>query len=273
VAIVLAMGVVALAALSATAILSSQSTWSRQVELSAGHVQAQLLIQAGLDWARALLSDDRRAGIVDHAGEPWALRLAPVPIENGTLAGLIEDQQAKFNLNNLLTSGKVNAVQLDRFRRLLSVLALPPTLADTLAERFAAGGKPLDDASELAHVQGFDERVRARLRPFVAALPRVTAVNANTASAEVLAAQVEGLGLDDARTIVANRDRSHFRSLADFAAQLPRGLGAPADSISVGSDYFIATMQADIGAARASGTALLARGTSGWPTVVWRRVP
>ena len=49
--------------------------------------------------------------------------------------------------------------------------------------------------AELALVRGFDDGVRARLRPFVTALPRFTAVNANTASPEVLAAVVEGLGL------------------------------------------------------------------------------
>ncbi|MFH1603372.1 MAG: type II secretion system minor pseudopilin GspK, partial [Pseudomonadota bacterium] len=68
-AIVLAMGVVALAALSATAILVSQSTWARQVELTTDHIQAQAVLQAGADWARALLSDDRRVSNVDHLGE------------------------------------------------------------------------------------------------------------------------------------------------------------------------------------------------------------
>jgi general secretion pathway protein K len=129
VAIVLAMGVVAVAALAATAIMVSQSTWSRQIELTAGHAQAQLLIQAGLDWARAVLSDDRRASNVDHLGEPWALRLPPIPVDNGSLAGHIEDQQGRFNLNNLVKDGKVNLAQLARFRRLLSILDLPPTLA------------------------------------------------------------------------------------------------------------------------------------------------
>ena len=75
VAIVLAMSVVALAALAATAMMVSESTWSRQVELTAGHVQAQVLIQTGLDWARAILSDDRRASNVDHLGEPLGVRL------------------------------------------------------------------------------------------------------------------------------------------------------------------------------------------------------
>ncbi|MEK6243845.1 MAG: type II secretion system minor pseudopilin GspK [Pseudomonadota bacterium] len=272
-AIVLAMGVVALAALAATSMMVSQSTWSRQVELSAGHVQAQLLIQAGLDWARAVLSDDRRASNVDHPGEPWALRLPPVPVDNGSLLGHIEDQQGKFNLNNLLKDGKVNLAQLAHFRRLLSILALPPALADALAGRIDADSRPLIDAAELALLRGFDDGVRARLRPFVTALPRFTAVNANTASPEVLAAVVEGLDLDGARALVAQRERAYFRSFGEFFRQLPPGLIVPTENISVGSDFFIATMRVTIGGAQARGSALLRRESAGWPAIVWRKTP
>ena len=274
VAIVLAMGVVALAALTATAMMVSQSTWSRQVELNAGHVQAQLLIQAGLDWARAVLSDDRRASNVDHLSEPWALRLPPIPVDNGSLAGHIEDQQGKFNLNNLLKDGRFNLAQLAHFRRLLSILVLPPALADALADRIDADRRPWIDAAELALVRGFDGGVRARLRPFVTALPRFTAVNANTASPEVLAAVVEGLGLDGARAVVAQRERAYFRNFSEFFRQLPPGLIVPTENISVSSDYFMATMRVTIGAAQARGSALLARGnTGGWPVIVWRKMP
>ena len=273
VAIVLAMGVVALAALTATAIMVSQSTWSRQIELTAGHVQAQLMIQAGLDWTRAVLSDDRRASNVDTLSEPWALRLPPIPVENGSLVGHIEDQQGKFNLNNLLKGGKVNLAQLAHFRRLLSILALPPALADALADWIDADSRPLTDVAELALVRGFDDGVRARLRPFVTALPRFTAVNANTASPEVLAAVVEGLGLDGARAVVAQRERAYFRNFSDFFSQLPPGLIVPTENISVSSDYFIATMRVTIGGAQARGVALLARGNTGWPAIVWRKYP
>jgi len=297
VAIVLAMGVVALAALAATAILVAQSTWSRQVELTAGHAQAQLLMQAGLDWARAVLSDDRRASNVDHPGEPWALRLPPIPVENGSLAGHIEDQQGKFNVNNLVKVGAVNAVQLGRFRRLLSILDLPPALAGALADWMDADGepqsqdgaedayyrslqppylaanRPLTDVAELALVRGFDDNVRAQLRPFVTALPRFTAVNANTASPEVLAAVVEGLSLDGARAMVEQRQRIHFRNASDFFSQLPPGAVAPTDAISVGSDYFIATTRISIGEAQVRGSALLAREKAGWPAIVWRKYP
>ena len=297
VAIVLAMGVVTLAALAATAIMVTQSTWSRRSELTADHVQAQLLIPAGLDWARAVLSDDRRASNVDYLGEPWALRLPPIPVDNGSLAGQIEDQQGKFNLNNLLTDGKVNLAQLANFRRLLSILALPPALAGALADwidadselqpqdgaedayylslqpPYLAANRPLIDVAELALVRGFDDSVRARLRPFLTALPRFTAVNANTASPEVLAAVVEGLGLDDARAVVAQRERAYFRNFSDFFNQLPPGLIVAAENISVSSNYFIATTRITIGGAQARGSALLARENAGWPAIVWRKYP
>ena len=113
VAIVLAMGVVALAAMAAAAMMVTQSTWSRQGELTAEHAQAQALIQAGVDWTRAVLSDDRRSSSVDHRGEPWALRLPPP---------------------------------------------------------YLAANRPLIDVAELVLVRGFDDSVRARLRPFVTAL-------------------------------------------------------------------------------------------------------
>jgi general secretion pathway protein K len=296
VAIVLAMGVVALAAMAATALMITQSTWSRESELTADHVQAQALIQTGVDWSRAVLGNDRRSNSVDHLGEPWALRLAPVPVENGELAGYIEDQQGLFNLNNLVKGGKVNLAQLANFQRLLSVLGLPTALAGALVDWIDAdsepqpqGGaeddfylalqppyltanRPLIDVAELALVRGFDDGVRARLRPFVTALPRFTAVNANTASPEVLAAVVEGLSLDGARAVVAQRERAYFRNWDEFFRQLPPGLIVPTENISVSSDYFMATLRVSIGGAQARGVALLARGnTGGWPAIVWRK--
>lgn len=271
VAIVLAMGVVALAAMAATAMMVAQSTWSRQVELTTGHAQSQLILQAGLDWARAVLSDDRRISNVDYPGETWSLRLPPISIENGSLTGLIEDQQGKFNLNNLLKSGKLNVAQLAQFRRLLSILAMPAALADALAEWIETGNRALIDVGELAQVPGFEENVRIRLRPFVTALPRFTAVNANTASPEVLAAVIEGLGLDDARAVVAQRERIHFRSYADFFRELPPGLIVPSENISVGSEYFLATMRVTINGALARGSALLVREKADWPVIVWRK--
>jgi general secretion pathway protein K len=269
VAVVLAMGVVALAAIAAAAMLASQSTWARHAELSAEHAQAQALVQAGVDWARALLYDDRRLSSVDHLGEPWAMRLPPVPVDNGELVGQIDDQQGAFNLNNVFTGAAQNPLQVLQWRRLLEILGLP----DALADAYLSTKRPLVDAAELALIPGFDADVRARLRPFVTALPRFTAINVNTASPEVLAAVIDGLKLDAARDLVAQRARAFFRNRADFLAQLPPGSTAAGNDIATSSEFFQAGIRVTIGAAQARGSALLERTSSGWPVVVWRKYP
>lgn len=277
VAVVLAMGVVALAAIAAAAMLASQSSWSRHAELTAEHVQAQALVRAGVDWTRALLSDDRRSSSVDHLGEPWAMRLPPVPVDNGEFTGQIDDQQGAFNLNNLVRSGALSAPHLAQFQRLLTVLGLPEALAGSLADWLRppdpAPARPLIEVGELVLVRGFDEAARARLRPFVSALPRFTAVNVNTASPEVLAAVIEDLDLDAARELAESRSRAYFRNRAEFLAQLPAGAVAAANDIATSSDFFLASARVTIGGAQARGSALLAREPAGWPAVVWRKFP
>lgn len=291
----LAMGVVALATMAAAAIMVSQGTWTRQAELGADQVQSKAVLQAGADWARAVLYDDSRSSRVDYLGEPWALRLPPMAVENGELQGKIEDQQGAFNLNNLVTGGKVSLVPLAKFQRLLAILGLPPELADALADwldadsepqprggaedayylaldpPYLAANRPLIDVDELALVRGFDDTVRARLRPYVSALPRATAVNVNTATPEVIASIVDGLDLGSAQALIARRDRSYFRDAADFASRLPRGAAVAAGDISVSSDYFIATLRVTIGGAQARGKALFERRGPGWPAIVWRK--
>lgn len=297
-ALLMAMAIMAMAAIAATSMLVALSTWSRQAELVADHVQAAELVSAGDDWTRALLFDDRAAsGALDHAGEPWALRLPSIPFENGELAGRIEDQQGLFNLNNLVRDGKLDAIKYARFQRLLSILGLPAQLADALADWIDADGipqpvggaedtwyaalaqpylaanRPLTDLDELALVRGFDADARARLAPFVTALPAPTAVNVNTAPAEVLAAVVDGLDLDAARILVARRNGAFYRNNADFVGQLGKDATVPERDIRVGSDYFLVSLRVTYGKAQARGRMLLARtDATRWPDVIWRKV-
>lgn len=297
-ALLMAMAIMATAAIAATAMLVALSTWSRQSGLAADHVQAEELVMAGGDWTRALLFDDRAAsGALDYAGEPWALRLPPIPFENGELVGRIEDQQGLFNLNNLVRGGKIDVIWHARFRRLLSILGLPLELADALADwidadavpqpvagaedawyaalspPYLAANRPLTDLDELALVRGFNRDVRSRLAPFVTALPATTAINVNTAPAEVLAAVVDGLDFDSARALVARRNGTFYRNNADFLGQLGKDATVPERDIRVGSDYFLVSLRVTYGEARARGQLLLARtDATHWPDVIWRRI-
>lgn len=297
-ALLLAMAIMTFAAVAATAMLVATDTWSRQAGLVADHVQAEALVTAGGDWARAMLYDDRRAsGEVDHPGEPWAMHLPPIPFENGELVGRIEDQQGRFNLNNLVRGGKLDAVQYAHFQHLLAILGLPADLAGALADWLDADGiaqplggaedawysaldpprlaanQPLVDVDELALVRGFGPEVRARLAPFVTALPTTTALNVNTAPAEVLAAVVDGLDLDAARVLVARREGSFYRNNADFLSQLGQEATVPERAIRVGSDYFLLSVRVTYGKTQARGQFLLARvDPRHWPDIVWRKI-
>lgn len=294
-AVVLAMGVVALASVAASTIIVSQSVWSRQNQLRNEYTQAKVMLDAGVDWIRAVLNDDRIMSNVDHLAEPWAVKMPTIPVEKGGLAGSMEDQQGLFNLNNLVQDGKVVAQQLIYFKRLLAVLSLPDTLADALMDwldsdsvtqsqegaedeyylglrqPYLAANRPLGDVAEIVGIRGFDSALFARLRPFVTALPGLTTVNVNTARAEVLAAMIDGLDIRDARLLVAERERSYFRDQADFQSRLPQGTVVELSDISVNSDYFIASLQVVIGDAEAQGGFLLDRGGTGWPAILWRR--
>lgn len=294
-AIVLALGVVALAAVAASAVIAIESGWVRRSQLQTDMAQAQVLAHAGVDWTRALLYEDGRASAIDHAGEAWAARPAPLDVGNSRLSGHIEDQQALFNLNNLVQAGQAVPEQLTRLRRLLATLELPPDLVEaladwldadadtrarggaeddyyqTLAVPYLAANQALADVGELALVRGFDANVRERLRPFVTVLPTATQVNVNTAPAEVLVALVDDLRLDEARSLVAARASAPFGTPVDFLKRLPRGLAVEAAAVSVGSGYFLVRLRATIADVEARATALLARTPTGWPAVLWRR--
>lgn len=294
-AIVLAMGVVALAAVAAAAIMVSQTVWSRQSQVASDYIQAQVMVEAGVDWMRAVLRDDGRMSKADHLGEPWAQQMPRMPIENGELTGAIDDQQGLFNLNNLVQDGKVSVTQLVHFKRLLDLLGLPDTLAHALVDwldadtepqphdgaedeyyrglnpPYLAANRPLTHLAELGQVRGFDGGTRVRLHPFVTALPRFTAINVNTAPPEVLVALTKNLGMGHARALAAQRDRIYIRDQADFLNRLPEGADIDDSNFGVTSDYFLVRLGATVGGAQAQGVVLLDRTDAGWPAIVWRQ--
>jgi len=82
---------------------------------------------------------------------------------------------------------------------------------------------------------------------------------------------VRELDLDQARALAAQRSRAYFRNLSEFLVQLPPGATVEGNDVSTASQYFLASMRVTIGGAQARGAALLARGASGWPAIVWRK--
>ncbi|WP_323048512.1 type II secretion system minor pseudopilin GspK [Paraburkholderia sp.] len=82
----------------------------------------------------------------------------------------------------------------------------------------------------LLDIPGYTPEMVARLRPFVSVLPTASAVNMNTASAEVIAAIVPGMNLSSAQAFVARRQTVFFHNVGDVQLALT---GAGVQSISI----------------------------------------
>jgi general secretion pathway protein K len=296
IAVITAILVVALVASAASFMAWQQQLWVRQVENLTAQAQGRAVVMAALQWARSALAQDARDNTVDHPGEGWAQPLTPLPVEGGELAGGVTDQQGRFNLNSLVRGGRTSATDLAVFRKLLELLGLPPDLANAVIDwidpdvevsypggaedmdylalepPYRAANRALTTVDGLARVKGFDAETLARLRPFVTALPQPTQVNVNTAPAEVLAAAVADLPLDQARALVDSRTGQHFKDLADFRARLPTTVAQVNETLlSVGSRYFLVSGHARFGRAKVAYEALLERESTAWPRLVWQK--
>ena len=91
-------------------------------------------------------------------------------------------------------------------------------------------------------------------------LPQPTAVNANTAAAEVLAARFENLALTDARRLVASRERAYFKDRADVLNRIGElKLQASDTEIAVATRFFSVNGMVSYRRARLHAQALLRR--------------
>ena len=281
----MAMLIVAAVATLVAGAMWQQNALMRETASEAAHAQARWLIRGAIDWAGVILREDARTSSVDHQGEPWAVPLADTRLNENDgrapayIAGLIRDEQARFNLRNLASSAHSTAPRdLEAFTRLLGALGLNTAFAEPVARRMqealaaAAARKPapaLASVDEALRVEGLDGPALERLREFVTVLPERTAVNANTAAAEVLAAQVPGLGVSDARRIAAARDSAYFRDTGEVRARLAQA-GVPANDaeLAVATRYFSVEGVVTYGNARLHARALLKREGVGAPQML-----
>lgn len=295
-ALIMALLVVAAATIMATSLIWRQDLWLRQVETHRDLAQARLLTLAGIDWARAVLAEDARTSSIDHLGEPWATKVPAMPAEDGEIGGEMNDEQSKWNLNNLVRNGQTQPDAMAVLVRLLNQLQLPPSLAVALADwidsdsdaaadgaedsyylglkaPYRCANRELTDLDNLVRVRGFNSAIVERLRPYVSVLPGYNSVNLNTTSAIVLAAVLSELSIADAQQIITERNRIPFRDTGDFRNRLQRpdsaNLGG-AGQLDTRSRYFSVMIRSRYGNAETISTALLDRQTT-WPAVVWQK--
>jgi general secretion pathway protein K len=209
-------------------------------------LQMNWLLNGALDWARLILREDARAGGADHLAEPWAVALKESrlssflasdaadaeEVRNAFLSGQITDLQSRLNISNLLEGDQVSPIALASFRKLFELLGLPELELSALIQKLRQAQLRSDNTAAPLMPQrveqltwlGISSRSMQMLLPYITLLPERSAVNINTASAEVLCASIPGLELADAQRLVKDRSRSHFSTLPEVNRLLGAGV-------------------------------------------------
>ena len=210
--------------------------------------RARLYAMGLEDWARIFLQKDRKDSNIDHLEEDWAVSIPGLPIENGLLSGFIEDEQAKFNINNVLASEE----WLNRFKRLCNNLEVDTTFVPALLdwidedfevrypdgaeehyETYRVSNRAMVDISELMLVKHVTPEIYASLKPYITALPTTTNINVNTISETVFLSLGEDLSAD---SFNEERDKEEFSSIQDFVDRLQ--IPIEESGLSVSTEYF-----------------------------------
>jgi general secretion pathway protein K len=269
-ALLLAMIIMALVTTVAASMVWQQ-TRAVQVEAAErARSQAGWILSGALDWSRLILREDLRAAqqrksFYTSLGDTWATPLDEARLSSflaadknnnadsgpeAFISGGIVDAQSRLNLRGLVDgAGKVVPLQLAGLQRLADLVGAPSDTAARLSEALrmalapaaegAGTGTPLrpQTFADLAWL-GIDNAALARLAPFVELLPVPTAVNANTASREVLVAAIDGLDLGSAERLVQTRQRKPFETLEAVKALLPPSTQLDAARVGVASNWF-----------------------------------
>ena len=229
--------------------------------------QARWLLRGAVDWARLILNEAERNSPVVALDQPWAVPLAEADLGSFLAAGQgsslgrvwlegrIEDAQSRFNLNDLVQFGKPWPSAVETLQRLCSGIGLSPALALQIAQAVAqsqvatSGALPIRELQDLARVSPGVAAALPRLAPYVTVLPTTTPVNANTASAPVLAAVLD-ISNEQAARLVEARSHGHFADYNAMKAALgPNALpgGVNYALVAMTSSYFDAIARVRIG--------------------------
>ncbi|MBQ0797916.1 MAG: type II secretion system minor pseudopilin GspK [Porticoccaceae bacterium] len=200
------------------------------------------------------------------------ISISPVPQalpiyqpEYGEIAIEIVDLQGQLNLNNAIGSDTQKA----SLTRLFGTLLLKPELAQVLGDWVDADNTPLpggaedsaylsltppyrtadrkiNSSSELLALKGIDAELLSEIMPWLTALPEPTAINPNTASAEILSLLIPGLSGEQVLNF-RETNPPGFLSVSEFlAADISAGLEINPELLTVSSRYYGLKIRASI---------------------------
>lgn len=215
-------------------------------------------------WAIAVLEQDLKSNNTDSLLDKWNKGIPETEVPNGKIQARILDLQGFFNLNNLVTNGKVSEVDLQRFSRLLEIQGLDQNIANAVLDwidedsdsRFPGGAEDViymdkpepyrsangyfTDKSELMLVDGIDALVYQKLAPHVVALPAYTPLNVNTATEMNLRLLLDDTSSGRAAILIGERQQAVIENLTEWLKHdVFAGSEISTSGLATSSDYFL----------------------------------
>jgi general secretion pathway protein K len=280
IALVTALVLVAIATVLAAAIGFASAMSSRRASAVFGADQALLAAEGAEAMAAyALKQSATPPPGPDSLDQAWAQPYGPYELAPGVTLEFaqIEDQQGKFNINNLADGGGTDPESLQEFQRLLSSLGLETKWAGILADwidndnnpndpdgaedstylgqtpPYRAANMPITSISELLALPGFGRDRYNRLAPYISALPPGTPINVCPASGLLLDA-ISGkteYSVDLASLANSRQENGCFPSLSVYETSLSKQQqGALQTRVGQASQYYRLRTTITIGTAR-----------------------
>ena len=218
-----------------------------QAENFLNSVQAVRLARSGVEGAIGLLRSDDPS--YDTRKDTWALDFPAVAIGEGKVEVLIDDEDGKIPINQLVLANGVdiNKDVEKRLRALISRLGGRPEVVDALIDwidtnedvtgtegaeeeyykdlGYHSKNGPIDSLDELSLIKGFDKEllVTKKFLDYVTAMATDGKININTAPVEVLyavlgtqtTALAQPLNEGDIEDLVRHREEHEFKAAKD----------------------------------------------------------
>jgi general secretion pathway protein K len=234
-------GIALILTLLITAILVTlivEVNYSTQVDVRiAGNLrndlQASYLATSGINIAMSYLKYDVQNTETDNLTEEWAKSFPPIPVGEGFVKVLIEDENAKININKIMKEGGeedemiVNALArlLERAEIDMAILNSIIDWIDPNDDAKAEGAEdnyyesldppypckngPLDTLSDLHMIKGITDDVYGKISKHLT-IYSDGKININTASKEVLACLDDEIDEANAEGIIQYREEKPF---------------------------------------------------------------
>jgi len=270
VALIIVLLILSIATIAVVSMSSSRQLDIRRTENLLRSAQAFEYSYSLESWAAKVLRDELSENKRDGFDDSWAKALPKTAIPG--VAAQLTDLQGRFNLNNLLVENKPSEPDMQRFRRLLTLLDIKPVIINAILDwmdadsetrqpggaeddsyfdektPYRSANRPFADLSELMLVHGVTQQDYKALKPYIYVTDAYAPINVNTADPLLIRSLADKLSAKNTELLIRAIRRKPFERIGDFLQHdSVAALGINKQGLAVTSDNFLLSGAIQVG--------------------------